>query len=205
LHTPPADPPAGPTSDPPAGPSGIPPAGQPAIGPATLFVTFSQIALTGFGGTLPWAYRMLIERKAWLTQREFAETLALGQLLPGPNICNMAVMIGYRFAGYRGAIAAAAGLMGFPFLIMLTVGILYGRYGGLPLVQNALTGMSAVAAGLVLATGIKMATGMRRNWRPWLFALLAFAAVGVLRWPLLAVVGALAPFAVAGSWLWGRR
>jgi chromate transporter len=177
---------------------------QPAIGAATLFVTFSQISLTGFGGTLPWAYRMLIERKAWLTQREFTETLALGQLLPGPNICNMAVMIGYRFAGYRGAIAAVAGLLGCPFLIMIAVAILYQRYGDLPLVQQALSGMSAVAAGLVLSTGIKMASGMRRHWRPWLFAALAFAAVGLLRWPLLAVVGALAPFAVTASW-WLRK
>lgn len=182
------------------------PAPQPlAIGPAALFLTFSQIALSGFGGTLPWAYRVLIERKAWLSQREFAETLALGQLLPGPNICNMAAMIGYRYAGYRGAAAAVAGLLGSPFLIMLAVGILYQRYGELPLMQHALTGMSAVASGLVLSTGIKMAAGMRRHWRPWLFAALAFAAVGVLRWPLLAVVGALAPFAVAASWWWRKR
>jgi chromate transporter len=182
-------------------PAAEPPPQLPVIGPALLFVTFSQIALTGFGGTLPWAHRMLVERKAWLNQREFAETLALGQLLPGPNICNMAVMIGYRYAGYRGAIAAVAGLLGAPFLIMICAAVLYQRYGELPLVQHALSGMSAVAAGLVLSTGIKMATGMRRHWRPWLFAALAFAAVGVLRWPLLAVVGALAPFAVGAAWL----
>jgi chromate transporter len=180
------------------------PSNQPGIGPLTLFVTFSRIALTGFGGTLPWAHRMLVERKAWLTQREFVETLALGQLLPGPNICNMAAMIGYRYAGVRGALAANAGLLGAPFLIMIAVGVLYQRYGTLPPAQQALTGMSAVAAGLVLSTGIKMAVGIRRHWRPWLFLALAFVAVGVLRWPLLAVVGALAPFAVAISW-WRNR
>jgi chromate transporter len=178
--------------------------GQPAIDPPLLFVTFSQISLSGFGGTLPWAYRMLVERKAWLTQREFAETLALGQLLPGPNVCNMAAMIGYRYAGYRGAFAALAGLIVWPFLIMIVTAILYQRYGELPLVQQALSGMSAVAAGLVLSTGIKMASGMRRHWRPWLFAALSFAAIGLLRWPLLAVVGALAPVAVFVSW-WSRR
>ena len=151
-------------------------------------------------GVLPWAHRTLVEQKGWLTQREFVETLALGQLLPGPNIGNMAVMIGYRFAGYAGAAAAIAGLVGGPFLIMITLGLLYRSYGTLPLAQHALSGMSAVAAGLVLATGLKMAGSLKRHWRPWLFTALALAGVGALRWPLLAVVGALAPFAIAAAW-----
>ncbi len=172
----------------------------PKVGPLDLFLAFSQLALSGFGGVLPWAHRTLVEKKSWLTQREFVETLALGQLLPGPNIGNMAVMIGYRFAGYAGAVAAFAGLVGGPFLLMIAAGLLYSNYGALPLVQHALSGMSAVAAGLVLATGLKMAGSLKRHWRPWLFTALALAGVGVLRWPLLAVVGALAPFAIAAAW-----
>ena len=170
------------------------------IGPLELFLAFSQLALSGFGGVLPWAHRTLVEQKGWLTQQEFVETLALGQLLPGPNIGNMAVMIGYRFAGYAGAAAAIAGLVGGPFAIMIALGLLYRSYGTLPLVQHALSGMSAVAAGLVLATGLKMAGSLKRHWRPWLFTALALAGVGALRWPLLAVVGALAPFAIAAAW-----
>ncbi|TSA16298.1 MAG: chromate transporter [Betaproteobacteria bacterium] len=173
---------------------------RPKIGPIELFIAFSQLAMSGFGGVLPWAHRTLVERKGWLTQREFVDTLALGQLLPGPNIGNMAVMIGYRFAGYPGAIAAVGGLVCGPFLLMVAAGMLYTSYGALPLVQQALSGMSAVAAGLVLATGLKMTGGMKRQWRPWLFTALALAGVGALRWPLLAVVGALAPFAVAAAW-----
>lgn len=170
------------------------------IGPLELFLVFSQLALSGFGGVLPWAHRTLVERKGWLTQREFVDTLALGQLLPGPNIGNMAVMIGHRFAGYSGAAAAFAGLVAGPFLLMIAAGMLYQSYGALPLVQQALSGMSAVAAGLVLATGLKMTRSLKRHWRPWLFAALALAGVGALRWPLLAVVGALAPFAIAAAW-----
>lgn len=170
------------------------------IGPLDIFLAFSQLALSGFGGVLPWAHRTLVERKGWLTEREFVDTLALGQLLPGPNICNMAVMIGYRFAGYRGAIAAVSGLIGGPFVLMIAAGMLYSSYGTLPLVQQALSGMSAVAAGLVLATGFKMMGSLKRHWRPWLFAALALVGVGALRWPLLAVVGALAPFAIAAAW-----
>lgn len=175
-------------------------ANRPAITPLALFIAFSQLALSGFGGVLPWAHRTLVERKGWLTQREFVETLALGQLLPGPNIGNMAVMIGYRYAGYAGALAAIAGLFGGPFMIIIAVGLLYSSYGALPLVQHALAGMSAVAAGLVLATGFKMASTLKRHWRPWMFTALALAGVGALRWPLLGVVGGLAPFAIAAAW-----
>src|SRR5471030_1308390 len=146
----------------------------PNIGPLELFLAFSQLALSGFGGVLPWAHRTLVERKGWLTQREFVETLALGQLLPGPNIGNMAVMIGYRFAGFKGAMAAFAGLVSGPFLLMITLGILYQYYGALPLVQHALSGMSAVAAGLVLATGLKMTSSLKKHWLPWMFTVLAF-------------------------------
>jgi chromate transporter len=187
-----------PPAQPPA--ADAPDTAGPKIGPLQLFVAFSQLALSGFGGVLPWAHRTLVERKGWLTPREFVETLALGQLLPGPNIGNMAVMIGYRYAGYAGAAAAFAGLVGGPFLLMIALGLLYSRYGEMPLVQQALAGMSAVAAGLVLATGLKMAASLKRHWRPWLFAALALAGVGALRWPLLAVVGALAPFAIAAAW-----
>src|ERR1700690_4009433 len=131
------------------------------IAPLELFLAFSQLALSGFGGVLPWAHRTLVERKGWLTEREFVETLALGQLLPGPNIGNMAVMIGYRFAGYTGAAAAFIGLVAGPFLIMIAVGFAYQTYGSLPLVEQALSGMSAVAAGLVLATGLKMTGSLK--------------------------------------------
>jgi len=174
---------------------------QPArIGPLALFLAFNGIAVTGFGGTLPWAYRALVERKRWLTEREFMEALALGQLLPGPNICNVAVMVGYRFAGHAGAAAALGGLVGAPFLCMVLLGALYAKYGELALAQRALTGMSAVAAALVLATGLKMLKSMPRRWRPMSFGLLAFGCVGLLRLPLLGVLLVLAPAAVALAW-----
>jgi chromate transporter len=170
------------------------------LGPLALFLAFTEIAISGFGGTLPWAYRALVERKRWLTEHEFMEALALGQLLPGPNICNVAVMVGYRFAGHAGAVAALGGLVGAPFLCMVLLGALYARYGDLALAQRALAGMSAVAAALVLATGLKMLKNMPRRWRPIAFGLLAFGCVGLLRLPLLGVLLVLAPAAVALAW-----
>jgi chromate transporter len=165
-----------------------------------LFLSFSQITLSGFGGLVFWARRVLVERRGWLTEQEFVDLLALGQLLPGPNILNLTVMVGYRFAGWAGAAAAVAGFLGWPCLVVIALGVLHQHYGTLPLVQHALTGMSAVAAGLLLASVVKMASVLPRQWRPWLFAGLAFVGVGVLRWPLLWVMAGLAPCAVALAW-----
>src|SRR5512145_515707 len=173
---------------------------KPGVSRLALFLAFSRISLSSFGGAIFWARRELIERQRWLTEREFVELFTLGQLLPGPNMLNLTVMIGHRFAGWTGAVASVAGFLGWPCLVVIGMGVLYQHYGALPYVQQALTGMSSVAAGLLLATVIKLAAVLPRNWRPWLFGILAFAAVGIMRWPLLWVMGALAPWAVFAAW-----
>jgi len=165
-----------------------------------LFVAFSQISLSSFGVAIFWARRTLVERKRWLSEQEFVEVLTLGQLLPGPNVLNLTVMVGYRFGGWTGAAAAVAGFLGWPCLVVIGMGVLYQQYGALPQVKQALAGMSTVAAGLLLATVIKTATVLPRHWRPWLFGILAFVGVGVLRWPLFWVMGGLAPFAIFAAW-----
>jgi chromate transporter len=128
------------------------------------------------------------------------DLLTLGQLLPGPNVLNLTVMVGYRFGGWAGAVASVAGFLGWPCLIVVGMGVLYQHYGAVPQVQSAFAGMSIVAAGLLLANAVKLATVLPRRWRSWLFALLAFAGVGVLRWPLLWVMLALAPWAIFAAW-----
>jgi chromate transporter len=173
---------------------------QPRVSRTALFLTFSRISLSSFGGALFWARRGLVEQQRWLTEREFVDLLTLGQLLPGPNVLNLTVMVGYRFSGWTGAAAAVAGYLGWPCLVVIGMGVLYQQYGGLLLVQRALAGMSIVAAGLLLATVIKLALVLPRHWRPWLFAVMAFVGVGVLRWPLLWVMGALAPLALVATW-----
>jgi chromate transporter len=165
-----------------------------------LFLAFSRISLSSFGGAIFWARRELVERRRWLTEREFVEVFTLGQLLPGPNVLNLTVIVGHRFAGWTGAAAGVAGFLGWPCLVVIGMGMLYQRYGALPQVQQALAGMSSVAAGLLLATVLKLAMVLPRHWRPWLFGVLAFVGVGVMRWPLLWVMGALAPWAVFAAW-----
>jgi chromate transporter len=172
----------------------------PHVGPRELFMAFTGITITSFGGALFWSRRALVEQKRWLSEQEFVEVLALAQLLPGANGLNLAVVVGYRFAGWRGAAASLAGFLAAPCLVIIVLGALHVRYGSLPMVQGALTGMSAVAVGLLIATGAKMTNVLQRRWRPWALVVLTFIAVGVMRWPFLAVVGVLGPVAILASW-----
>lgn len=165
-----------------------------------LFVAFSQIALSGFGGIVFWARRILVDRNGWISEKQFVELLTLGQLIPGPPGLNLTVMVGHRFGGWTGAAAAVGGLMLWPCLAVVGLGIAYRHYGALPQVQRALAGMSIVAAALLFSTFVKMAKVLPLRWRPWLFAALAFVGVGVLRWPLYWVVATLAPLALWCAW-----
>jgi chromate transporter len=173
---------------------------KPYVSRLALFLAFSRITLSSFGGALFWTRRELVDRQRWLTDREFVELLTVGQLLPGPNVLNLTVMVGHRFGGFTGAAASIAGYLGWPVLVVIGMGILYQHFGTLPQVQHALGGMSKVAAGLLLATVIKLAMVLPRQWRPWLFGILAFGGVGIMRWPLLLVIAALAPCAVFLAW-----
>ena len=170
------------------------------VSASELFRTFAEMSIYGFGGVMPWARRMLVDRRRWLDDREFAELLAVGQILPGPNICNIAVIVGYRHCGLRGALAAAMGLLLAPFFIVLALGALYHRFGALATVQGALRGMMAVAAGLVLMTGVKLAQSQPRTVRGLVFGLLSLTTVGILHLPLGWVMLVLIPDALVVEW-----
>ena len=172
--------------------------------PAELFMAFTRLALQGFGGVLPVAQRELVERRRWLTREEFLALLAMGQLLPGPNIVNMALIFGDRFFGWRGAAAATAGILAAPLLLVLVLAVLAQQAQGLPAVQGALRGMGVVAAGLILSTAWRLGSGLRRNALGVplcaTLLLLTVALIGVLRWPLVAVVLGLGSVAMALAW-----
>lgn len=131
--------------------------------PAELFRVFNSLALQGFGGVVPVAQRVLVERQRWLSREQFVEALSLGQILPGPNIVNMALMIGDRFFGLRGAMAALAGLLTVPLLIVLVLAALYGQLSSVPAVAGALRGMGAVSAGLIISTALKVMPTLKKN------------------------------------------
>lgn len=162
----------------------------------TLFLEFARMGLSGFGGVLPFVRRSVVERNRWLNDRDFVEILSLGQVLPGPNVINLALMLGLRFAGLRGAVAAFSGLVFVPMVVVLCVMGLYLRYQDVPQVRQMLAGMTAVAAGLVLSTGVKLAQSQPRSVRALVIGVAAFVAIGWLRWPLLPVMAVLVPVAL---------
>lgn len=165
-----------------------------------LFWAFFRTAARGFGGTLPWARWMLVEERRWLTPQEFTDIFALCQFLPGPNVVNVSVVVGARFHGVPGVLAALAGLVSLPVAIVLSLGALYTRFGDAPAVDALLRGVAAAAAGFVIATGLKMAAPLGRGPRVVGFLLASFAAVAILRWPLVPVLLALAPPGVLAAW-----
>lgn len=160
-----------------------------------LFLSFSALALQGFGGVLAIVQRELVENKQWLTREEFLEEWAVAQVLPGPNVVNLSLMIGGRYFGLGGALAALAGMLTFPLLIVLALAAFLGTHADLPAVQGALRGMGAVAAGLIAATGIKMVAALSSNvlgrWACVAMAAVTFAAVALWRLPLAWVLGGL--------------
>ncbi len=100
--------------------------------------------------------RELVERRRWLTRGQFLEDWAVAQILPGPNIANMAILLGDRYVGTKGALAALTGLFGAPLGILLAMVLAFSVTGDLPAVQGALRGMGVVAAALVLNTAVKL-------------------------------------------------
>jgi chromate transporter len=192
------------TADP---PSAAPPDAAPHAprSRADLFWSFTWLALQGFGGVLAVVQRELVEKKRWLTREQFLEDWAVAQIMPGPNVVNLSMMIGGRYFGLSGALAALAGMLAFPTAIVLALAALLATVADSALTQGALRGMGAVAAGLIIATGIKLASALRANAMglPTCLTLtfLTFVAVALLRLPLgwvLVVLG-------GGACLWAWR
>jgi len=171
-----------------------PPSTSPAQAPqrpssiTDLFLSFTWLALQGFGGVLAVVQRELVEKKRWMTREQFVEDWAVAQIMPGPNVVNLSLMIGGRYYGLSGALAALAGMLAAPLVVVLLLAAAYGSVADTAAAQGALRGMGAVAAGLITATGIKLIGALDRNAMGLGvcigLALLTFVAIALLRWPL---------------------
>jgi chromate transporter len=175
------------------------------LSPRDLFLLFLTISVQSFGGTLPFTRRELIERRRILTEAEFAEMLALGQILPGPNVINMSAALGDRNAGPRGAAAAVAGMVVVPVLIVIALATAVGTVTHLAAVQGALLGMAAAAAGLLLGTAWRMGKPMRQSLPALAVFAVVFGAVAVLRLPLALVLALAIPASLALHGVFRRR
>ena len=166
-----------------------------------LFVSFTLLALQGFGGVLAVVQRELVEKKRWMTREEFIEEWAVAQIMPGPNVVNLSLMIGARYFGFKGAMAALAGMLAAPLVVVLLLALVYAQFAGHPGVQGALRGMGAVAAGLIAATGLKLFGALQKNVLGLTLCItlgvLCFIAIALLRWPLAYVLLGLGGMACA--------
>jgi len=166
-----------------------------------MFVVFTLLALQGVGGVLAVAQREMVERRQWMTKTQFVEEWSVAQVMPGPNIVNLSLMLGGKYFGVSGAIASVAGLIVIPMFLVLGLAILFGGVSDSPAAQGALKGMGAVSSGLIIATGLKLATSLRQSplglWFSSFVAIASFVAVGIFRVPLAWALLSLGTLSVA--------
>jgi chromate transporter len=164
---------------------------------------FLKVALASFGGGLSaWSRQVVVEERRWMNDQQFLSALTVCRVLPGPNQVNMAVFIGARLRGIRGALAALAGLIVVPLAIVVGFGLLYFHYHRVPELRSLLSGAVAAATGMALSMGFKVGAPLLHQPDALVLAALAFVAVGLLHWPLVVVVAILGPLAML--WFWPR-
>jgi chromate transporter len=170
-----------------------------------LFVSFTLLALQGFGGVLTVVQREMVERKRWMTPTQFLEDWAVAQILPGPNVVNFCLMLGGRYFGLPGALAALAGLLAAPTAVLIVIALFFSGVSEQTWAQGALRGMGAVAAGMFAATGLKLISALKRNPMGWTLCTLVmvstFIGVSLLRWPLIWVLLGIGSLACGWAYL----
>src|SRR5436190_24028110 len=172
-----------------------------------LFLAFAKMSLAGFGGVLVWARRGIVEKHRWMTAEQFNETFALCHFLPGPNVVNLSVVFGSRFRGVAGGVAAFAGLLGPPIVIVTVLAALYSRFGQIDALRRILAGVSCAAVGLLIAVVFRMMMPLitKRDVVGLVVLVAIFIAVGLLRLPLPTVLLVAIPLSIAITFAMRRR
>lgn len=165
-----------------------------------LFAACLKIGLLGFGGVMPWARRVFVDERGWLTDRAFAELIGMCQVLPGPNVVNLAVIIGARAQGPLGALLALTGILFVPVVIVLVIAMFYAAAARTAWARDAIAAASAAGAGLIVGTATRLLIQTRPPLRGLVMGAAAFVTIGVLQWPLLWVLPALVALAIAWEW-----
>ncbi|HEV2189497.1 MAG TPA: chromate transporter [Stellaceae bacterium] len=183
---------------------GRPAVPSPRVALSVLFYEFLKVSLMASGGGVAWAHRITVDRRRWLNDAEFTDIVSVCQFMPGPNVVGIAVCVGAKLRGLLGAVAATAGFVLIPGIVGFSLGTLWFRHTGVPLLQNILIGISAAAAGMMIATGMRLLRAYRRRLPALLFAALAFAGIAIGQFPLLLVLLILAPLSIATAAIAGR-
>jgi chromate transporter len=165
-----------------------------------LFMGFFWLGMTAFGGALPMARRMAVEKHRWISGEEFTTLLGLCQFLPGGNIINLSVALGMRFRGVPGALAAMLGFVLMPTVVVIILGVVYEHYQDDPHVRHLFAGLAAAAAGLLISLALKIGAPLLKDRWGTIVAVLCFVAVAVLRLPLLPTMLILTPLSILVIW-----
>ena len=165
-----------------------------------LFAGSLKVGLLGFGGVMPLARRVFVDERGWLTDREFAQLIGMSQVLPGPNVVNLSVIIGSRAQGPVGALLALTGILLVPAMLVVVLATFYASVSRAEWARNAIAAGSAAAAGLILGTATRLLMQTRPPLRGLATGAAAFVAIGLLQWPLLIVLPALVAIAIAWEW-----
>ena len=176
------------------------PQGLAHVSRGALFGACLKIGLLGFGGVMPWARRVFVDERRWLTDREFAELIGMCQVLPGPNVVNLAVIVGSRAQGPIGAMLALTGILFVPVVVVLVLAIFYASVARSVWARNAIAAASAAGAGLILGTATRLLIQTQPPVRGLVMGAAAFVTIGVLQWPLLWLLPALVALAIAWEW-----
>jgi chromate transporter len=165
-----------------------------------LFWGFCWLGMTAFGGALPLARRMMVEKHRWVSGEDFSTLLGLCQFLPGGNIINLSVAVGMRFRGVAGAIAAMLGFILVPTIAVLLLGVVYDHYQNDPHVRHFFAGMAAAAAGLLVSVALRIGGPLLKNYWGAAVAVVCIVAIAVLRFPLLWTMLVLTPISILITW-----
>lgn len=170
-----------------------------------LFLAFVRLGCVSFGGSSAgWIHRDIVRRRGWISDRQFLAEMAVGQSLPGANGVKLSVLIGRRLKGGLGAFLAPVGFLAGPFVIILVVGAAYKELGDHPNVHAVLDGVAASVVGLTLSTGLGAIARGADDRLSVAIAAVTMLCVGILGWPMVWVLPALAPISIAIAWSRGR-
>ena len=168
---------------------------------ASLFWLFFQIGAMSFGGGLmAWVYREVVDRRRWMSSADLMSGIALAQVLPGVNITNLSIYVGHHMRGALGSAVCLVALLTAPFFLIIGLAAVYAQIDSISWAHNFMAGVATAAVGLVLSVTLRSVRNDVRGIGPIAVLLAVFIAIGVLRWPLVPVIAALAPISVAISW-----
>ena len=170
-----------------AGAAAVP---EPLRAPSLLAIAtaFAAISSTSFGGGQKASIRQQVVSRGWMSRDAFMDGLELAQVLPGPNILNLAIYCGQKVRGVPGAVAAFLGASVPPFAIILIAGALYFKYASNPYVHGGLRGCAVGALGLTLGNALELSWDERTDWVRIALLVVTAVVVSVFRMPLLLVL-----------------